>query len=401
MISPGFPAEMPFFTRGLQQVGASVIGIGDQPMGALPEMAQNALSGYVHVRSLWAEDEVLEEVLRLAKTRPIERVECLWEPGMILAARVRERLGLPGMTVAETIPFRDKEKMKQVLDDHDIRTPRHAASTTAEGIRHAAELIGYPIIVKPIAGAGSKDTYRVDSSQQLEETIPLLGHIEEVSVEEFIEGDDLTFDTVCVDGEIAFANVFFYRPRALQIQTTEWLSPQTIALRNLHDEKIADGVQMGKRVLKALNFGTGFTHMEWYRKSHGEAVFGEIAARPPGGRTVDLMNYTCDIDLFRGWAEAVVHGRFTQPVERRYNAAIIFKRALGDGVIQRIEGLERLMRDYGPHVAAVNLAVIGTPRKNWRQSLTGDGFVVVRHPDFETCLEIADRVSNDVRLYAE
>jgi hypothetical protein len=401
MISPGFPAEMPYFTRGLQQVGANVIGIGDQPLAALPEMAQNALTGYVHVRSLWAEDEVLEEVLRLARTRPIDRVECLWEPGMILAARIREKLGLPGMTVDETIPFRDKEKMKQVLDEHDIRTPRHAAATTSDGVRRAAEMIGFPIIVKPIAGAGSKDTYRVNSMAELEETLPLLGHVEEVSVEEFIEGDDLTFDTVCVNGEIVFANVFFYRPRALEIQTTEWISPQTIALRNLHDEKIADGVRMGKQVLEALRFRTGFTHMEWYRKGDGEAVFGEIAARPPGGRTVDLMNYTCDIDLFRGWAEAVVHGRFTQPVERRYNAAIIFKRALGQGTIRRIEGLERLMRDYGPHVAAVNLAVIGTPRKNWRQSLTGDGFVVVRHPDFATCLQIADRVSNDVHLYAE
>ncbi|MCA9728386.1 MAG: ATP-grasp domain-containing protein [Candidatus Eisenbacteria bacterium] len=401
MISPGFPAEMPFFTRGLQQVGANVIGIGDQPMGALPEMAQNALAGYVHVRSLWEEDDVLEEVLQLARSRPIERVECLWEPGMILAARIRERLGLPGMTVAETIPFRDKEKMKQVLDEADIRTPKHASSTSAEGIRRAAAYIGYPLIVKPIAGAGSKDTYRVNSDEELEQTIPLLGHIEEVSVEEFIDGDDLTFDTVCVGGEIAFANVFFYRPRALQIQTVEWISPQTIALRDPFVDHLAPGREMGVRVLQALGYQDGYTHMEWYRKPHGEAVFGEIAARPPGGRTVDLMNYTCDIDLFRGWAEAVVHGRFTQPVERQYNAAIIFKRAIGQGVIQRVEGLDRLMHEYGPHVAAVNLATVGTPRKNWRQSLTADGFVVVRHPDFMTCLEIADRVSTDVRLYAE
>ena len=60
-------------------------------------------------------------------------------------------------------------------------------------------------------------------------------------------------------------------------------------------------------------------------------MFGEIAARPPGARTVDLMNYACDIDLFPGWAEAVLHGRFSQPIERKYNAAIIFKRAQGRG----------------------------------------------------------------------
>lgn len=401
MISPGFPAEMPFFTRGLAQVGANVIGIGDQPMGALPEMAQKALSGYVRVGSLWDEESVIKEVLTLARERRIDRIECLWEPGMILAARLREKLGLPGMTVAETVPFRDKEKMKQVLDEAHIRTPRHASSKTTSGVMTAAEAIGFPIIVKPIAGAGAKDTYRANDLAELERTLPLMGHVDEVSIEEFIDGDDLTFDTVCIDGEIVFANVFFYRPRALQIQTTEWISPQTFALRNLEDERLSSGVQMGKDVLRALGFKTGFTHMEWYRKFDGEAVFGEIAARPPGGRTVDLMNYTCDIDLFRGWAEAVVHGRFTQPVERQFNAAIIFKRATGQGTIKRIEGLDRLMGELGPHIAAVQLAQVGAPRKNWRQSLTGDGYIVVRHPDFMTCLEMADRISTELRLIAE
>ena len=31
MFSPGFPAEMPYFTRGLKQVGARVIEINTEP----------------------------------------------------------------------------------------------------------------------------------------------------------------------------------------------------------------------------------------------------------------------------------------------------------------------------------------------------------------------------------
>jgi hypothetical protein len=54
-----------------------------------------------------------------------------------------------------------------------------------------------------------------------------------------------------------------------------------------------------------LGFRDGFSHMEWYRKADGEVVFGEMAARPPGGRMVDLMNYATDADLFSAWAEAV------------------------------------------------------------------------------------------------
>ena len=46
MISPGFPAEMPFFTRGLARVGANAIGIGDQAQSVLPEIARESLSAY-------------------------------------------------------------------------------------------------------------------------------------------------------------------------------------------------------------------------------------------------------------------------------------------------------------------------------------------------------------------
>src|SRR5205823_2778940 len=105
---------------------------------------------------------------RFASRVRIDRVECLWEPLMILAARLRAALELPGMTVEETLPFRDKERMKQVLDAAGIRTPRHARCTTNSQCREAAERIGFPLIIKPIAGAGSADTHRIEDGAQLE-----------------------------------------------------------------------------------------------------------------------------------------------------------------------------------------------------------------------------------------
>ena len=133
MISPGYPAEMAFFTRGLGQAGVIVIGLGDQSPDALPPIAKQALDHYVHVGSLAADDHVSAAVRELARQVRIDRVECLWEPYMILAARLREELGLPGLTVAQTVPFRDKERMKQLLDAAGLRTPRHVAAGTVAG----------------------------------------------------------------------------------------------------------------------------------------------------------------------------------------------------------------------------------------------------------------------------
>lgn len=131
MISPGFPLEMAYFTRALAEVGATVIGVGDQPVNVLPDEAKAALAHYEHV-SLADEGAVLAALQGLSRHVRIDQVECLWEPYMVLAARIRETLGLPGMTVEQTLPFRDKELMKQVLDAAGIRTPRHASTSTID-----------------------------------------------------------------------------------------------------------------------------------------------------------------------------------------------------------------------------------------------------------------------------
>lgn len=401
MISPGYPAEMPLFTRGLAAVGASVFGVGDQPQAALEEPVRKSLDGYLQVKNLWDEAAVVAQVTERVRGQTIDRVECLWEPGMMLAARLREALGAPGLSVEHTIPFRDKESMKVKLDAAGIRTPKHARARTKAECRAAAEKFGYPLIIKPIAGAGSQDTYPLREPADLERALALIEHVDEVSVEEFIEGEEYTYDTVCADGKILYENVAWYRPKPLVARLNEWISAQAIALRDIETPEIAVGRKLGHAVIRALGFKTGFTHMEWFRTPSGEAVFGEIGGRPPGARLVHVMNYSCDLDLFTGWAEAVCHGRLSQSTMKKYNAAVIFKRAQGPGqIIRRVENLETLLARYGEAIVNIDLVPVGQPRRDWRKIAVGDGWVVVRHPDLGTTLEIADRVSTDLRLIA-
>ena len=164
---PGFPQEMPYFVRGLAEVGVPVVGLGDQPAGALPEMVKRHLAGYIEARSLFDEGSVLDAVRREAGRYRISQVECLWEPFMTLAAQLREALDIGGMHTAQTELFRDKSKMKRALDAAGLRTPRHTTATGAEAIRAAAASIGLPLVIKPIAGAGSANTHEVRDEEAL------------------------------------------------------------------------------------------------------------------------------------------------------------------------------------------------------------------------------------------
>ena len=108
-LSPGCPPEMPHFTRGLADVGARVIGMGDQPEGGLPELTRKNLAAYVQVRSFADEDEVIAEARRIAAKVRVDRVECLWEPLMILAARMRETKGQKAPSSASPFPSNPRE----------------------------------------------------------------------------------------------------------------------------------------------------------------------------------------------------------------------------------------------------------------------------------------------------
>jgi len=319
---------------------------------------------------------------------------------MILAARIRLRLGLPGLTVDQTIPFRDKEHMKARLDAAGVRTPHHYRARSGTEVREAIERVGFPAIVKPVAGAGSDMTFRVDTVEELAAVIDAVGPVPEVSVEEFVDGEEFTFDTICAGGEIVFYNICWYRPRPLIGKQNEWISQQTVALRDPDVEHLAPGREMGRRVIEALEFRDGFTHMEWYLTADGEAVFGEIGARPPGGRTVDAMNWTADIDLFRWWADAVLIGSVPGGLDRRYNAVTVFKRARGQGRIRGYEGLDHLLAEYGHWVVALDLNPIGSPRRDWQAQLAGDGMIALRHPDLATALGMADRFGSEFTIVA-
>ena len=113
------------------------------------------------------------------------------------------------------------------------------------------------------------------------------------------------------------------------------------------------------------------------------------------------MKFACDFDVFRAWGQAMTAGRIDGPIQRKYNVATIYKRARGVGRISRIEGADTLEKRFGEHVVWNTLLQPGTPRRDWRKTLVSDGFVMLRHPELQATLQMADAVGSELQLYAE
>lgn len=401
-ISPSYPPEQRDFTRGLAEVGATVIGIGDGPEGGLHPTVRRYLSMYIRCPQLFNEEAAARDLAPKLAQLGVERIESNWEPTVLLAARLRDMLGLGGMSRDTVLGFRDKQIMKERIKAAGLRVPHSFRVRSEDEARAAAEQTGFPLIIKPISGAGSADTYRCDNATEFAAALAATRHVPEVSVEEFVDGEEFTYDTVCINGEPQFENVAQYFPRPLTFRSEQWISPAQLVYRNPYDPslRLGDGIALGRAVLSALGMGTGFTHMEWYRKPDGEVVFGEIGCRNGGGHFVDMMNWSNDFDVYREWARSVCWEHFAADAQRSHHVAMVFKRALGEGRICNIAGMERIRAQYGRWIVADQLLPIGTLRRNWKQTLLSDGFVAVRHPDLGACREMMNAVISKVQLFA-
>ena len=373
-----FPPEMRDFTRGLKETGARVFGVGDGPVDP---RVKPYLDAYLRVPSLTRGDDVHARVLEWVRGESIDDVIGNWEPTMLTAARLRESLQLPGMSSDAVMGFRDKPLMRSRVAAAGVRVPRTLRATTVHEVLEAAQELDFPLVLKPVDGAGSADTFIIRDLAELKRQLQAMVHLTEVSVEEFIQGQEFTYETISINGSPVFESMSRYEPNTLNARQNEWISPIIQSLSHLNAPHLRKARLMGQRAMKALGMGTGFTHMEWFLTNQGEVLFGEIACRSPGANMVDLMNFAGDIDLYSAWGQAVIHGGIRQLNPKERSAAIVFKRAAGIGRIQRITGLRTFIHKYRPHIARLDLLPVGARRRDWRQTFLSDGNIVVRHED--------------------
>src|SRR5690606_9981951 len=138
------------------------------------------------------------------------------ESHQMAAAEVREWRSIPGTSVRTTWLCRDKPSMKEVLREAGVPTAASTAAETAPDVREFAREVGYPLILKPRAGAGAQGTVKVGNDTELEDALSGFGDASSIAVEEFVEGHEGFYDTISIRGETAHDWVTHYYPNVLE-----------------------------------------------------------------------------------------------------------------------------------------------------------------------------------------
>jgi len=396
-IEPRFPANQRQFVRALAEVGAEVTAIGEGSKDSLDDELRRCLLHYEQVSSVVRTDELNRAVRWIQSKKWVDRLEATVEAHIMATAQVREACEIPGTSVRTAYLCRDKPAMKEALRAAGVPTAQSIGTGSAEEIKAFALRVGYPLIIKPRDAAGASGTVKVSNDAELAHVLPTLGG--EVAVEEFIEGHEGFYDTISVNGKVVHEFVCHYYPNVLEAMRTRWISPQFVSTNRIDAEGYDELKLLGRRVIQALDIGTSATHMEWFYGPKG-LKFSEIGCRPPGVRAWDLYNVGNDIDLYREWAMAVVHGRASQRASRRFSTGIIALRPECDGTVTGYDGLEAVHRAFGEHMIDEHLPPPGSRTQGVASGYMGNAWMRFKHPDYDELRRLLDAVGQTVKVRA-
>ena len=401
LVAPHFPANQRQFARALKSVGAFVTGIGEAAPQHLDGELRSWLGAYEQVPSVCDDDAMLHAVRRIQARGWVDRLETTVEAHILTSARVRERTGIPGLTVQQAILCRDKPTMKDFLRDKGIATAASGAASTLVEVQTFIQRVGYPIVLKPRAGAGAQDTIKVDGDADLPAAARTmqLDRGGSVAVEEFIEGHEGFYDTVTIDGQVQHEFISHYYPNVLDAMRTRAVSPYIITTNRVNAPGYDEVKKMGRDVITAMGLGTTATHMEWFFGPKG-LKFGEIGARPPGVCTWDLYSAANGMDVYREWAAAIALGRVFDKPSRQYAAGLIALRPERDGHIVGYEGADLLQKQLGQGVIDAYLPPAGTRTQPVEAGYMANAWVRMHHPDYDKLREMLEYVGRTLRVLA-
>ena len=388
------------FLRGLKDLGAKVSAIGMTSQDRLSPAVRPLLDGYRGCDRM-LDPEALFRVARELATPAFDRIETIDEPLVEPAAALRERLGVPGLPLATAQLCRDKVKMKAFLREHGIACANSAAIASDSEAYAFAEREGYPLICKPIAGFGSLHTYRVGSRAELETALQKLRPRAEhpFAIEEFIEGHEGFFDTLCDDQGVRHDFAAHYFPGCLEAAQQRWISPQIAVTNRIDQDGYRELRAMGRRVVDALGIRNSATHMEWFFGPKG-LKFSEIGARPAGEKIWDMHGVANEFDLYREWALATLGRASERAPSRRYAAGSVQIRPNQDGVVSGHRGLETALRRCGAWIYEKSVPATGTPTKGLDKGWLTNTWFRLRHENYDTLRELMDFLGKTVKCDA-
>ena len=353
-ISPNFPLDFYNFCSRLKDRGVNVLGIGDAPYETLPEHTKNSVTEYYRVNTLENYAEVSAACRFFSeKYGKIHWIESENEYWLETEAKLRSEFDVNSGTKYENLySMKYKSQMKDVYKSCGIPVARYTLIDDYDDAVQFAELIGYPVIVKPDNGVGACDTYKLNNLSELNYFFSTKNPHVRYIMEEFICGHVETFDGITD----ANKNILIASSHVYLNSVMDAVNEHRDTAFYFQDFEGKDIEFIGKTAVQAFDTRSRFFHFEFFRLDEdkeglgkkGDLIGLEVNMRAPGGCIIDMINYAYDVDVFTIWADMLVHNKCFYDINRKYLVGYTSRR----NNIDYLHSMDEVYEKYGDKIVA-------------------------------------------------
>lgn len=250
----------------------------------------------------WHLPDVLHGVSYLARRIQIDRIVALDDFDVEKAAALREHLRVPGMGDTTARYFRDKLAMRMRAEEAGIPVPRFVGILNYDRLRAFLESVPPPYVLKPRSQAGAIGIKKIESAQELWDTLDTLGDRQSFFLlEQFVRGDIYHVDTIVNGRKVLFSLVSKYGTPPMEVSHQGRVFSTRTLPRN--SEEAAALRAVNAKVLKAFGLVRGISHSEYIRGEDGAFYFLETSARVGGAHIADMIEGATGLNLWAEWAK--------------------------------------------------------------------------------------------------
>ena len=293
-----------------------------------------------------------EAVLKASQEHQIDGIISFGvDPGVVAAAYVQEKMGLPSMGPYESVVIlQNKDLFRAFLQEHGFNCPKSKGYNTIDEALSDTDWLTWPMIVKPTDSAGSKGVTRVDGISEYEAAVKyafeksIKGHI---IVEQYLDkvGCSSDTDSLLLDGKFVFMS---FNAQRFDADAANPYAPSAYTWPSTFPEHEAYLTSELQRLMDLLHMQTSVFNIETRIASDGKPYIMECTPRGGGNRLCEMLRYATGVDLITAQVRAAVGDEVQSSIFNSasvqssipvYNGnwAEIILHAEKDGVFEEIE----------------------------------------------------------------
>ncbi len=317
--------------------------------------------------------------------------------GVLTAAYVAEKLGLGGIGYETAKLIKNKHRIKKCFLENSVDDSEQAYEVSEDtDMKALAQIIKYPVMVKPCDGSGSRGASRVDSAEEFESACVMAMNsslTRKATVESFIFGKEYGAESLVVNGEIHVLSIMrklmtnppYYAELGHEIPTD--LTPEI-------EEKAKDCV---KKAIKALGITFGSVNMDMIITAEGGVYIIDVGARM-GGNMIGscIIPYGTGIDYVAAMLANAAGDKADLTPNTPMSVATRLI-AFGGGIVKRLPDFNEICRKF--NVEIYHHLEVGQKINEYHTNLDGCGYIVAKSEDISTARKNAEKVLDYIKEY--